>query len=103
LGQSHRPADEYECESFIDATFASAKGGDDGIGKIRRGKGVRIIAIVDRHGMALSVSTHAADHREATLVQLSFDVYMLEAKRNISLAIARMTSDGLERTSSRTA
>jgi transposase len=33
-----------EHESFIDATFASAKGGGDGIGNTRRGKGVKILA-----------------------------------------------------------
>ena len=59
-----------ESESFIDATFASAKGGGDEIGKTRRGKGVKILAIVDRHGLPLSVSTHAANHHEVTLVQL---------------------------------
>jgi len=40
--------DEREC--FIDATFASAKGGGDEIGKTKRGKGVKILAIVDRRG-----------------------------------------------------
>jgi hypothetical protein len=43
-----------ERESFIDATFASAKGGGDGIGKTRRGNGVKMLAIVDRHGLPLS-------------------------------------------------
>jgi hypothetical protein len=41
------------------------------------------MAIVDRHGMPLlplSASTHAANHHEVTLVQLSFDFYMIEAK-----------------------
>jgi transposase len=70
--------DESEC--FINATFASAKGGGEDIGKTRRGKGVKILAIVDRHGLPLSVSTHAANHHEVTLVQLSFDFYMIEAK-----------------------
>ena len=28
----------------------------------------------------MSVSTHAANHHEVTLVQLSFDFYMIEAK-----------------------
>lgn len=37
-----------ERESFIDATFASAKGGGAEIGNTRRGKGVKIMAIVDR-------------------------------------------------------
>ena len=50
--------DESEC--FIDATFASAKGCAAEIGPTRRGKGVKIMAIVDRHGLPLSVGTHAA-------------------------------------------
>jgi transposase len=39
-----------------------------------------IMAIVDRHGLPLSVSTHAANHHEVRLVQLCFDFYMIEAK-----------------------
>jgi hypothetical protein len=70
--------DESEC--YIDATFASAKGGGDEIGPTRRGKGVKIMAIVDRHGLPLAVTTHAANHHEVTLVQLTFDFYMIEAK-----------------------
>ena len=38
------------------------------------------ILIVDRHGLPLSVSTHAANHHEVRLVQLCFDFYMIEAK-----------------------
>jgi transposase len=70
--------DESEC--FIDASFASAKGGGAEVAPTKRGKGVKIMAIVDRHGLPLAVSTHAANHHEVTLVQLSFDCYMIEAK-----------------------
>lgn len=42
---------------------------------------MKILAIVDRHRLPLSVSTHATHHHEVMLVQLSFDLYMLEAKR----------------------
>src|SRR3569832_2087167 len=70
--------DESEC--FIDATFASAKGGGAEIGPTKRGKGVKLMAIVDRHGLPLAVSTLAANHHEVTLVQLSFEFYMIEAK-----------------------
>jgi hypothetical protein len=38
------------------------------------------MAIVDRRGLPLSVSTHAANHHEVRLVQLCFDFYMIEAK-----------------------
>src|SRR5262249_1132175 len=62
--------DEEEC--FIDATFVMAKGGGLEIGATKRGKGMKIMAIVDRHGLPLSVSTHAANHHEVRLVQLCF-------------------------------
>src|SRR5262249_45022204 len=70
-GNPYRALDEAEC--FIDATFVMAKGGGAGIGPTKRGKGMKIMAIVDRHGLPLSVSTHAANHHEVRLVQLCFD------------------------------
>jgi hypothetical protein len=57
--------DESEC--LIDATFASAKGGGAEIGPTRHGKGVKILAIVDRHGLPLSVGIHAANHHEVNV------------------------------------
>jgi transposase len=87
-----------EREAFIDATFASAKGGGDAIGPTRRGKGVKIMAIVDRHGLPLSVSTHAANHHEVTLVQLSFDFYMIEAKPEHLIGDKAYDSDALDET-----
>lgn len=72
------------------------QGRGDGIGKTRRGKGVKILAIVDRHGLPLSVSTHAANHHEVTLVQLSFDCYMLEAKPEHLIGDRAYDSDGLD-------
>lgn len=87
--------DEREC--FIDATFASAKGGGEEIGKTKRGKGVKILANVDRHGLPLSVSTHAANHHEVTLVQLSFDFYMIEAKPENLVGDRAYDSDALDK------
>jgi len=86
--------DESEC--FIDATFASAKGGGEEIGPTRRGKGVKIMAIVDRHGLPLSVSTYAANHHEVTLVQLSFEFYMIEAKPENLIGDRAYDSDPLD-------
>ena len=85
-----------EREAYIDATFASAKGGGEEIGPTKRGKGVKILAIVDRHGLPLSVSTHAANHHEVTLVQLSFDFYMLEAKPDNLIGDRAYDSDALD-------
>ena len=85
-----------EEESFIDATFAMAKGGGAEIGPTKRGKGMKIMAIVDRHGLPLSVSTHAANHHEVRLVQLCFDFYMIEAKPETLIGDRAYGSDPLD-------
>jgi len=36
---------------------------------------VKIMAIVERSGLPLSLSTHAANHHEVKLAKLSFDFY----------------------------
>src|SRR5271169_6192742 len=86
--------DEEEC--FIDATFVMAKGGGSEIGPTKRGKGMKIMAIVDRHGLPLSVSTHAANHHEVRLVQLCFDFYMIEAKPENLIGDRAYDSDPLD-------
>jgi hypothetical protein len=90
-----------ERESFIDATFASAKGGGEGIGPTRRGKGVKILAIVDRQGLPLSVSTHQIIMRSCWCN--SFRLLCWRPCPNISLAIVRMTAMDSITTSGRTA
>ena len=86
--------DEEEC--FIDATFVMAKGGGAEIGPTKRGKGMKIMAIVDRHGLPLSVSTHAANHHEVRLVQLCFDFYMIEAEPQNLIGDRAYDSDPLD-------
>ena len=86
--------DEEEC--FIDAMFSSAKGGGAEIGPTRRGKGVKIMGIVDRNGLPLAVSTHAANHHEVTLVQLTFEFYMIEAKPENLIGDRAYHSDKLD-------
>ena len=85
-----------ESESFIDAMFASAKGGGAQVGKTKRGKGAAIMGIVDREGLPLSVSTHAANHHEVTLVQLSFDFYLIEASPERLIGDKAYDSDPLD-------
>ena len=54
------------------------------------------MAIVDRHGLPLSVSTHAANHHEVRLVQLCFDFYMIEAKPENLIGDRAYDSDPLD-------
>lgn len=86
--------DTTEC--YIDATFANGRGGGLEIGNTKCGKGVKIMAIVDRAGLPLSVSTHAANHHEVKLVQLSFDFYMIEAMPDFLIGDRAYDSDGLD-------
>ena len=52
--------------------------GGDGIGKTRKGKGVKIMAMVDRHGLPVAVCTESAQRAEVSLVQLLFDFMFIE-------------------------
>ena len=56
-------------EAFIDGSFAPAKRGGAAVGKTKRGKGSKIMAIADRHGRPVSVHIESATPHEVTLVQ----------------------------------
>jgi len=80
-------------EAFIDATFVSAKDGGNEGGPATVGKGMKIMAIVDRHDLPLAVSTHAASHHEA---RLRFDFCLVEAKPHDLVGDRAYDSDGLD-------
>lgn len=54
-------------EAFIDATFAPAKKGGHKVGKTKRGKGTKIMAVADRNGLPVSICTESATPHEVTL------------------------------------
>ena len=55
-------------EAFIDASFAPAKRGGASIGKTKRGKGSKIVAIADRQGLPVAVHVESATPHEVRLV-----------------------------------
>ena len=55
-------------EAFIDGSFAPAKKGGACVGKTKRGKGTKIMAIADRHGFPVAVHVESATPHEVTLV-----------------------------------
>jgi len=61
----------YEC--FIDGTFSKARGGGDGIGCTKAGKGVKIMVLVDARGLPVAVDTTSASPHESQLVQRLFE------------------------------
>lgn len=67
----------YEC--FIDGTFSKARGGGDGLGLTKAGKGVKIMILVDARGLPVAIDTTSASPHESRLVQRLFD-FMLTAQ-----------------------
>lgn len=67
----------YEC--YIDGTFCKARGGGDGIGCTKAGKGVKIMIMVDARGWPMAVDTMSASPHESQLVQRMFD-FMLSSR-----------------------
>ena len=55
-------------EAFIDGSFAPAKQGGAAVGKTKRGKGSKIMAIADRQGLPVAVHVESATPHEVTLV-----------------------------------
>lgn len=66
----------YEC--FIDGTFSKARGGGDGIGCTKAGKGVKIMVLVDARGLPVAVDTTSANPHESQLVQRLFAFMLTE-------------------------
>lgn len=60
-------------EAFIDGTFVPARRGGDGIGKTKRGKGTKIMAIVEGNGLPIALHVESASPHEVTLVQDTLD------------------------------
>jgi DDE family transposase len=56
-------------EAFVDASFSSAKERGSAIGPTRRGKGSKIMAISDGHGLPLAVHVASASPHETRLVE----------------------------------
>jgi transposase len=62
-------------ECFIDATFAPAKAGGEGVGLTRNGKGSKMQIIVDAQGIPLGVSVGTAQQGENRMVQGTLDLF----------------------------
>lgn len=85
----------YEC--FIDGTFAKAKGGGDGIGCTKAGKGVKIMILVDARGLPVAVNTGSAAPHESSLVEPLFDFMIPVDFPERVIGDKAYDSDGLDR------
>lgn len=84
----------YEC--FIDGTFSRARGGGDGIGPTKAGKGVKIMVLVDARGLPVAVSTASASPHESRLVQHLFEFMLTEELPERVIGDKAYDSDSLD-------
>ncbi|MGA4643826.1 hypothetical protein [Limisphaera sp. 4302-co] len=66
----------YDC--FLDAAFCPARGGGDGIGRTKAGKGVKIPIAVDARVLPIAVQSCSARLHESTLAQGVFDFMLTQ-------------------------
>jgi len=94
LVEAHGEYRLYEC--FVDGTFSKARGGGDGIGCTRVGKGVKIMVLVDARGPPVAVDTMSAAPHECTLVQGLFDFMLTEQRPEYIVGDKAYDSDRLD-------
>ena len=83
-------------EAFIDGTFAPAKKGGNCAGKTKRGKGTKIMAIADRHGLPVAVHVESATPHEVTLVEATIAQRLLLKRPERLIGDAAYESDQLD-------
>lgn len=83
-------------EAYIDASFVPAHGGGDGVGYGYKGKGTKILAIVDKQGLPTAVATASNEYHEVTLVQLTLQFSLVEASPQKLLGDKGYDSDELD-------
>jgi transposase len=68
--------DLHEC--FIDGSFAPAKRGGAAVGKTKKGKGSKIMAVVEAHGLPVAVTLDSATPHEVKLVEQTLAARFVE-------------------------
>ncbi|HET6143537.1 MAG TPA: IS5 family transposase [Candidatus Acidoferrales bacterium] len=83
-------------ETFIDASFSSAKKGAPAVGPTRRGKGSKIMAIADRHGLPVACCVTSASPHESKLVEATIAQRFTRAKPKRMIGDRAYDSDPLD-------
>jgi transposase len=85
-------------QCFIDATFAPAKGGGEGVGLTKKGKGTKLQLVVDGQGLPLGAGLAAASVAEARMVQQTLDLFCRETPVERLIGDKAYDSDELDET-----
>jgi transposase len=65
-------------ECFIDGSFAPAQRGGAAVGKTNRGKGSKLMAVVEAHGLPVAVTLDSATPHEVKLVEQTLAARLVE-------------------------
>jgi transposase len=84
-------------ETFIDASFSSAKKRGAAVGPTRRGKGSKITAIADRHGLPVACCIDPASPNETRLVEATDGQRFTQSKSERMVGDSAYNSDPLDR------
>ena len=95
LVEEHGEYRLYEC--FPDAAFCPARGGGDGIGRTKVGKGVKILIAVEARGLPIAVQSCSARPHESTLAQGWFDFMLTKEVPKRLVGEKAWESDALDR------
>lgn len=88
-------AGEFD-EAYIDAMFVPARMAGEEIGYGYKGKGTKIMAIVDRKGLPTAVAAYSNEHHEVKLVQLTLDLSVVEVSPERLIGDTGFDSDRLD-------
>ena len=83
-------------EAFIDGSFTPAKKGGLCVGKTKRGKGTKIMAIADRRGLPVAVHVESATPHEVTLVKATIAQALVRKRLEHLVGDAAYESDQLD-------
>jgi hypothetical protein len=83
-------------EAFIDGTFVPAKKRGLTVGKTKRGKGTKIMAIADAGGVPVAAHIESASPHEVTLVEATIDTTFTEYVPDRLIGDKAYDSDGLD-------
>ena len=83
-------------ECFIDATFVAARSGGGCVGKTKRGKGTKLMAMADRSGLPVAVHAASASPHEVTLVKETLAGSFVGAKPERLIGDRAYDSDPLD-------
>lgn len=76
--------------------FKPVKGGAADVGLTKLGKGMKIMAMMNRYGLPLSVWTYGANEHGARLVNLCFDLYSVKVKPRDGIGDCAYGSDDMD-------